>query len=165
MAGGKGKSSGGKSSGGKTSAAEGPKKQQSHSARAGLQVRSDHIVNFHNHGPAAASTPSSIPLYDDPLRCIPKDACHPPFLELIPCLCASLYTGGKTRRFRLWPNQNRFARIGLTATIIREGSYECGSKWLIMRYALGCTRRDRSCCAALNSNRRTIQCRLTLSLS
>lgn len=38
MAGGKGKSSGGKSSGGKTSAAEGPKKQQSHSARAGLQV-------------------------------------------------------------------------------------------------------------------------------
>lgn len=37
MAGGKGKSSGGKSSGGKTSA-EGPKKQQSHSARAGLQV-------------------------------------------------------------------------------------------------------------------------------
>ncbi|GFP58525.1 hypothetical protein TASIC1_0010033600 [Trichoderma asperellum] len=37
MAGGKGKSSGGKSSGGKTSA-EGAKKQQSHSARAGLQV-------------------------------------------------------------------------------------------------------------------------------
>lgn len=44
MAGGKGKSSGGKSSGGKTSAAEGPKKQQSHSARAGLQVRSHYIV-------------------------------------------------------------------------------------------------------------------------
>jgi hypothetical protein len=39
MPGGKGKSSGGKSSGGKTSA-EGAKKQQSHSARAGLQVRS-----------------------------------------------------------------------------------------------------------------------------
>lgn len=38
MAGGKGKSSGGKSSGGKTSAADGQKKQQSHSARAGLQV-------------------------------------------------------------------------------------------------------------------------------
>lgn len=38
MAGGKGKSAGGKSSGGKTSG-EGPKKQQSHSARAGLQVR------------------------------------------------------------------------------------------------------------------------------
>lgn len=38
MPGGKGKSSGGKSSGGKTSAAEGTKKQQSHSARAGLQV-------------------------------------------------------------------------------------------------------------------------------
>jgi hypothetical protein len=38
MAGGKGKSSGGKSSGGKTSA-DGAKKQQSHSARAGLQVR------------------------------------------------------------------------------------------------------------------------------
>lgn len=37
MAGGKGKSSGGKTSGGKTNA-EGPKKQQSHSARAGLQV-------------------------------------------------------------------------------------------------------------------------------
>lgn len=37
MPGGKGKSSGGKSSGGKTSA-EGHKKQQSHSARAGLQV-------------------------------------------------------------------------------------------------------------------------------
>jgi hypothetical protein len=37
MPGGKGKSSGGKSSGGKTSA-EGAKKQQSHSARAGLQV-------------------------------------------------------------------------------------------------------------------------------
>ncbi|KJR86825.1 uncharacterized protein SPSK_02599 [Sporothrix schenckii 1099-18] len=37
MAGGKGKSSGGKSSGGKTSA-DGPKKQQSHSARAGLQL-------------------------------------------------------------------------------------------------------------------------------
>lgn len=40
MAGGKGKSSGGKSSGGKTSANDGPKKQQSHSARAGLQVSS-----------------------------------------------------------------------------------------------------------------------------
>ncbi len=40
MAGGKGKSSGGKSSGGKTSAADTPKKQQSHSARAGLQVSS-----------------------------------------------------------------------------------------------------------------------------
>ncbi|PCD44837.1 hypothetical protein AU210_000289 [Fusarium oxysporum f. sp. radicis-cucumerinum] len=38
MPGGKGKSSGGKSSGGKTSAAEGTKKQQSHSARAGLQL-------------------------------------------------------------------------------------------------------------------------------
>ncbi len=38
MAGGKGKSSGGKSSGGKTSGVDGPKKQQSHSARAGLQV-------------------------------------------------------------------------------------------------------------------------------
>jgi hypothetical protein len=38
MAGGKGKSSGGKSSGGKTSGVEGPKKQQSHSQRAGLQV-------------------------------------------------------------------------------------------------------------------------------
>jgi hypothetical protein len=38
MAGGKGKSSGGKSSGGKTSGVDGSKKQQSHSARAGLQV-------------------------------------------------------------------------------------------------------------------------------
>jgi len=38
MAGGKGKSSGGKSSGGKTSGVDGPKKQQSHSQRAGLQV-------------------------------------------------------------------------------------------------------------------------------
>ncbi|PNP39821.1 hypothetical protein TGAMA5MH_08086 [Trichoderma gamsii] len=38
MAGGKGKSSGGKSSGGKTSADGANKKQQSHSARAGLQV-------------------------------------------------------------------------------------------------------------------------------
>lgn len=38
MPGGKGKSSGGKSSGGKTSGADGQKKQQSHSARAGLQV-------------------------------------------------------------------------------------------------------------------------------
>ena len=38
MAGGKGKSAGGKSAGGKTSSADGPKKQQSHSARAGLQV-------------------------------------------------------------------------------------------------------------------------------
>src|SRR3569833_318499 len=38
MPGGKGKTYGGKSSGGKTSAADGSKKQQSHSARAGLQV-------------------------------------------------------------------------------------------------------------------------------
>lgn len=45
MAGGKGKSSGGKSSGGKTSAAEGSKKQQSHSARAGLQVSFGHDFN------------------------------------------------------------------------------------------------------------------------
>lgn len=44
MAGGKGKSSGGKSSGGKTSAAEGSKKQQSHSARAGLQVSFGHEI-------------------------------------------------------------------------------------------------------------------------
>lgn len=42
MPGGKGKSSGGKSSGGKTSGTEGAnKKQQSHSARAGLQVSFD----------------------------------------------------------------------------------------------------------------------------
>ena len=48
MAGGKGKSSGGKSSGGKTSV-DGPKKQQSHSARAGLQVRCkcpDEVFSF-----------------------------------------------------------------------------------------------------------------------
>ncbi|TQV94334.1 hypothetical protein IF1G_07213 [Cordyceps javanica] len=44
MPGGKGKSSGGKSSGGKTSGVEGQKKQQSHSARAGLQV------SFFDHG-------------------------------------------------------------------------------------------------------------------
>ena len=43
MAGGKGKS-GGKSSGGKTSTADGPKKQQSHSSRAGLQVCSIIII-------------------------------------------------------------------------------------------------------------------------
>ncbi|KAI2616248.1 histone H2A.Z [Hypoxylon sp. NC1633] len=49
MAGGKGKSSGGKSSGGKTSAAaaaEGPKKQQSHSARAGLQFPCGRVKRF-----------------------------------------------------------------------------------------------------------------------
>lgn len=39
MAGGKGKSAGGKSSGGKVGA-DGSKKQQSHSQKAGLQVRS-----------------------------------------------------------------------------------------------------------------------------
>jgi len=39
MAGGKGKSSGGKSSGGKVGA-DGSKKQQSHSSKAGLQVSS-----------------------------------------------------------------------------------------------------------------------------
>ena len=43
MPGGKGKSAGGKSSGGKTSV-EGSKKQQSHSARAGLQVREMHVL-------------------------------------------------------------------------------------------------------------------------
>lgn len=46
MAGGKGKSSGGKSSGGKTSAADGQKKQQSHSARAGLQVRNSLLLQM-----------------------------------------------------------------------------------------------------------------------
>ncbi|KUI67163.1 Histone H2A.Z [Cytospora mali] len=47
MAGGKGKSAGGKSSGGKTSAAtEGPKKQQSHSARAGLQFPCGRVKRF-----------------------------------------------------------------------------------------------------------------------
>ncbi|KAJ9160733.1 histone-fold-containing protein [Coniochaeta ligniaria NRRL 30616] len=46
MAGGKGKSSGGKSSGGKTSAADGPKKQQSHSARAGLQFPCGRVKRF-----------------------------------------------------------------------------------------------------------------------
>lgn len=50
MPGGKGKSSGGKSSGGKTSV-EGPKKQQSHSARAGLQVRSSFILLTMNPPP------------------------------------------------------------------------------------------------------------------
>lgn len=48
MAGGKGKSAGGKSSGGKTSG-DLPKKQQSHSARAGLQVSSrppNHALYF-----------------------------------------------------------------------------------------------------------------------
>ncbi|KAK6845658.1 histone H2A.Z [Apiospora arundinis] len=46
MPGGKGKSSGGKSSGGKTSAVEGPKKQQSHSARAGLQFPCGRVKRF-----------------------------------------------------------------------------------------------------------------------
>ncbi|KAI1389164.1 hypothetical protein M426DRAFT_70839 [Hypoxylon sp. CI-4A] len=46
MAGGKGKSAGGKSSGGKTSAAEAPKKQQSHSARAGLQFPCGRVKRF-----------------------------------------------------------------------------------------------------------------------
>jgi histone H2A len=45
MPGGKGKSSGGKSSGGKTSA-EGSKKQQSHSARAGLQFPCGRVKRF-----------------------------------------------------------------------------------------------------------------------
>ncbi|KAL1890223.1 histone H2A.Z [Sporothrix stenoceras] len=45
MAGGKGKSSGGKSSGGKTSV-DGPKKQQSHSARAGLQFPCGRVKRF-----------------------------------------------------------------------------------------------------------------------
>jgi hypothetical protein len=49
MAGGKGKSSGGKSSGGKTSGVDGPKKQQSHSARAGLQVCSVIVEYFVLH--------------------------------------------------------------------------------------------------------------------
>ena len=49
MAGGKGKSSGGKSSGGKTSGVDGSKKQQSHSARAGLQVREGVDKPFHKH--------------------------------------------------------------------------------------------------------------------
>ncbi|KAH7039861.1 histone H2A like protein [Microdochium trichocladiopsis] len=46
MAGGKGKSSGGKSSGGKTSGVDGPKKQQSHSARAGLQFPCGRVKRF-----------------------------------------------------------------------------------------------------------------------
>ncbi|XWW94684.1 hypothetical protein V2A60_002630 [Cordyceps javanica] len=46
MPGGKGKSSGGKSSGGKTSGVEGQKKQQSHSARAGLQFPCGRVKRF-----------------------------------------------------------------------------------------------------------------------
>ncbi|CAF3478070.1 hypothetical protein FVEN_g6136 [Fusarium venenatum] len=47
MPGGKGKSSGGKSSGGKTSGTEGAnKKQQSHSARAGLQFPCGRVKRF-----------------------------------------------------------------------------------------------------------------------
>ncbi|KAM0480261.1 hypothetical protein ACHAPE_009200 [Trichoderma viride] len=46
MAGGKGKSSGGKSSGGKTSADGANKKQQSHSARAGLQFPCGRVKRF-----------------------------------------------------------------------------------------------------------------------
>ncbi|KAH8742486.1 histone H2A.Z [Diaporthe sp. PMI_573] len=46
MAGGKGKSSGRKSSGGKTSATERPKKQRSHSARAGLQFPCGRVKRF-----------------------------------------------------------------------------------------------------------------------
>src|ERR1700709_143637 len=45
MAGGKGKSSGGKSSGGKVGA-DGSKKQQSHSSKAGLQVSSSSPTTF-----------------------------------------------------------------------------------------------------------------------
>lgn len=93
MAGGKGKSSGGKSSGGKTSAAEGPKKQQSHSARAGLQVSNHHTV-VPKRSQSSSSFDSildSIPLYDQNSSMPPeKYACRPPFLErFIPCLCAS----------------------------------------------------------------------------
>ncbi|KAJ6789561.1 hypothetical protein PWT90_09819 [Aphanocladium album] len=46
MPGGKGKSSGGKSSGGKTSGVDGQKKQQSHSARAGLQFPCGRVKRF-----------------------------------------------------------------------------------------------------------------------
>lgn len=86
MAGGKGKSSGGKSSGGKTSATEGPKKQQSHSARAGLQVRKNRAVCILHHAVIAvvdcldpfARDPTRSP-FTDPARLattrsIPSDA-------------------------------------------------------------------------------------------
>jgi hypothetical protein len=98
MAGGKGKSAGGKSSGGKTSAAaEGPKKQQSHSARAGLQVRIDCIepqsIDSHLHISfcSAISALNSIHAclilhlrHHITTRCLPTDAFSAGFLaELI----------------------------------------------------------------------------------
>ncbi|OAQ99077.1 hypothetical protein LLEC1_06407 [Akanthomyces lecanii] len=67
MPGGKGKSSGGKSSGGKTSGADGQKKQQSHSARAGLQTpaitRNLHFFFFAVLSPAVdvARAPPLVP--------------------------------------------------------------------------------------------------------
>lgn len=61
MAGGKGMSSGGKSSGGKTSV-DGPKKQQSHSARAGLQVSCFESCSFHRSQGLVRLPPSTAQL-------------------------------------------------------------------------------------------------------
>lgn len=84
MAGGKGKSSGGKSSGGKTSATEGQKKQQSHSARAGLQVRNISAVCTLLHHAVIAVVDSLDPFARDPTRTpftdparLPQESIHP----------------------------------------------------------------------------------------
>ncbi|EGX93872.1 histone H2A [Cordyceps militaris CM01] len=74
MPGGKGKSSGGKSSGGKTSGVEGQKKQQSHSARAGLQDCLVRMRQIYTIFPSSAHPvpPSRTP----PLVPTPREARH-----------------------------------------------------------------------------------------
>lgn len=77
MAGGKGKSSGGKSSGGKTSATEGQKKQQSHSARAGLQVRKKIVQSAFLHHVVITVVDSLDPFARDPTRLPFTDPARP----------------------------------------------------------------------------------------
>lgn len=72
MPGGKGKSSGGKSSGGKTSA-DGSKKQQSHSARAGLQVRNPGFV----HVVLLCVRRAPMRCCASPTCCVPRAIRHP----------------------------------------------------------------------------------------
>lgn len=152
MAGGKGKSSGGKSSGGKTSAAEGPKKQQSHSARAGLQVRSSPIVILHVTIPPQ-------------LRSCPRRLCTTTLcessgktrgvhhaLELIPCLWASSYME-KHVDFTHQLSQHCSVRIFLDASRLKNESASSRDKKTahhVICAALDTS--DRSCRATLDSS-------------
>lgn len=149
MAGGKGKSSGGKSSGGKTSAADGQKKQQSHSARAGLQVSSickspptSSTAQIHAIRPPTKSRNSrqhlDAPQPDAFLPCISLQLTRPPSM----CTTATATTKNNNKHIPFQPHTgyNDIAHIVYKLFMparVKSDHFRANTRWIrpVIRYA------------------------------